>query len=140
MGEKDEVRLSRILSKMRGESEAIFSWGKANIKIEYINYSAGGRGCPDSLLVLNVTLPVLGERVSIQAPILIEAEKAGMNAAMEDLDKFCKRSMKGALEGGGRSFVEIPMLVVTERPRLGQKKESDALRVDFKIQEVRFEE
>jgi len=140
MKEKDEIRLSRILSKMRGASEAAFSWGKMNINVEYINYSAGGKGCPDSLLVLYITLPVLGEEVSIQAPILIEAEKAGMSAAMEDLKKFCRRSMRGPLEGGGSSFIEIPMLVVTERPKPRQKKESAILKVLFKIREAGFEE
>lgn len=140
MKEKDEIKLSRILSKMQGISEATFPWGKANISLEYINYSAGGKGCPDSLLVLTFTLPVLGEKVSIQAPILIEAEKAGTSAAMEDLEKFCKRSLQGALEGGGSSFIEIPMLVVTEKPKPGQKKERTTLKALFKIREVGFEE
>jgi len=140
MKEKDEVRLSRILAKMRGTGQVIFPWGKININVDYINYSAGGEGCPDSLLALRITLPVLGEHVSVQVPILIEAEKAGMNAAMEDLSKFCARSMRGTLEGGQTSFVEIPMLVVREKPEHGQRREDSILKAHFNIKEVGFGE
>ena len=138
MKEKDELKLSRILSKMQGESEANFPWGKAKIEVNYINYSAGGKGCPDSLLILKITMPVLDQQVSVQVPILVEAEKAGMNAAMMDLKKFCERSMKGALDEGGSSFIEIPMLVVTERPKHGEKKNQYELSATFKIREIRF--
>lgn len=139
MKEKDEIRLSRTLTKMQGTSEAIFPWGKARINVEYINYSAGGKGCPDSLLIFKISVPVLGKDVSIQVPLLIEAEKAGMSAAIEDLEKFCGRSMLGALEGGGSSFIEIPMLVVTETPKPKLKKQSLPLKAHFSIQEVPFE-
>ena len=140
MKEKDEVRLSRILGRMRSESQAVFPWGKMDIRVDHINYSAGGKGCPDSLLVIRMTLPVLGELVSIQAPVLIEAEKAGMSAAIEDLEKFCKRSMRGTLEGGQSSFVEIPMLVVREKPEHEQRRESSTLKAFFNIREVGFGE
>lgn len=140
MKEKDEIKLSRILNKMQGISEAIFPWGKVRINVEYINYSAGGKGRPDSLLVLRINIPVLGKSVSIQIPILIEAEKAGMSAAIEDLEKFCERSMLGTLEGGGSSFVEIPMLVVTRTPKPRLKRQGLPLRAHFSIQEVAFEE
>lgn len=139
MKEKDELKLSRILSRMQGESEAFFPWGKVKIKIKYINYSAGGKGCPDSLLVLNITMPVLDHQVLVQVPILVEAEKAGMEAAIVDLKNFCERSMKGTLEGGGSSFIEIPMLVVTERMRRGEKEERKELSVSFKIREINVE-
>jgi len=87
---------------------------------------------------LKITLPVLGKDVSLQVPILIEAEKAGMSAAMEDLEKFCRRSMLGTLEGGDSSFVEIPMLVVTRTPKPGQKRKSATLKAYFRVQEVAF--
>ena len=138
MKEKDELKLSRILSRMQGESEAVFPWGKAMVMIKYINYSAGGKGCPDSLLVISVTMPVLDQQVSVQVPILVEAEKAGMDAAMMDLKNFCERSMKGALEDGSTSFIEIPMLVATERPKPREKKERKELSVTFKIREIKI--
>jgi hypothetical protein len=137
MKEKDELKLSRILSRIQGESDAIFPWGKAKIKIKYINYSAGGKGCPDSLLILNITMPVLNQQVSVQVPILVEAEKAGIDAAMIDLKNFCERSLKGTLEDGGNSFIEIPMLVATEKPKHDEKTERKELSAIFKIREIR---
>lgn len=136
--EKDEIKLSRILNEMTGTCEAAFPWGKVQISIEYINYSAGGKGCPDSLLVLKIEIPVIGRCVSLRVPLLIEAEKAGIDAALEDLDKFCKRSMPGALEGGESSFIEIPMLVVTKTSGHKTRRKSLPLKADFHIQEVPF--
>jgi hypothetical protein len=81
---------------------------------------------------------VLGKRVTLQIPLLIEAEKAGINAALEDLDKFCGRSMLGTMEGGESSFIEIPMLVVTKPPGHKTKRRSSQVRVDFQIREVPF--
>jgi hypothetical protein len=138
MKEKDEVKLSRILFNMQGESKAIFPWGEVKIEIKYINYSSGGKGCPDSLLLLRIYMPVLGKVVSIQMPVLIEAEKAGMEAAMQDLEKFCERSMQGAMENGGSSFIEIPMLVATERPRHIEKEELKTLSATFKVYETKL--
>lgn len=138
MKEKDELKLSRILRKMEGGSEATFSWGKAKVEVKYVNYSAGGRGCPDSLLILKVSMPLLGQDVLVQIPILVEAEKAGMSAAIEDLNKFCERSMRGALEHGGDSFIEIPMLVATQTPLRKERKENRTLKVTFKIREVKL--
>jgi len=136
MKEKDELKLSRVLGQMEGQSEFIFPWGKGTISIKYINYSAGGSGCPDSLLLVKVLMPVLGENVSLQAPILVEAEKAGIGAAIQDLDKFCERSTRGALENGGSSFVEIPMLVATLTPRRKGKEETRVIKATFNIQET----
>ena len=136
--EKDELKLSRLLSGMDGESEFTFPWGKGNIQIKYINYSAGGRGCPDSLLILKVSMPVLGRMVSLQAPILIEAEKAGVSAAIEDLDKFCERSGKGTMEGGGSSFIEIPMLVATQSSSVKEVRETRTIKARFNIQETKI--
>lgn len=138
MKEKDELRLSRVLGQMEGESEFVFPWGKGKIGVKYINYSAGGSGCPDSLLILNVSVPVLGQSVSAQVPILIEAEKAGTAAAIQDLDKFCERSTKGALECGSTSFVEIPMLVATYNPTRKVVEDSRILKAKFRIQEVKL--
>jgi len=138
MKEKDELKLSRVLGQMEGESEFDSVWGKGKIRVKYINYSAGGSGCPDSLLILNVSVPVLGQTVSAQVPILIEAEKAGIGAAIQDLDKFCERSSKGALECGEPSFVEIPMLVATSNPTRKVVEKSRTLKARFRIQEVKL--
>ena len=138
MKEKDETKLSRILYNLQGESTAKFPWGDAQLEIKYINYSSGGMGCPDSLLIVKISLPILGKNVTIQAPILIEAEKAGMNAALEDLEKFCNRSSIGALEGGASSFLEIPMLVATQNPKSNKKTISKSLTVSFQVNETKL--
>jgi len=136
--EKDELKLSRVLSRMEGESPFELPSGKGTITIRYINYSAGGSGCPDSLLILKVSMPVMGRVVSLQIPILVEAEKAGINAAIEDLDKFCERSVKGTLEGGGSSFVEIPMLVASQSSSIKNVKKRRTLMASFNIQEIKI--
>ena len=136
--EKDELKLSRVLSRMEGESPFELPSGKGTITIRYINYSAGGSGCPDSLLILKVSMPVMGRVVSLQIPILVEAEKAGINAAIEDLDKFCERSAKGTMEGGGSSFVEIPMLVASQSSSIKNVKKRRTLMASFNIQEIKI--
>lgn len=138
MKEKDELKLSRTLGQMEGESEFVFPWGKGSIRVKYINYSAGGSGCPDSLLILNISLPVLGQTASVQVPILIEAEKAGTGAAIRDLDKFCDRSTRGTMEDGGSSFVEIPMLVATSNPTRKVVEKNRILKAKFKIQDTKL--
>jgi hypothetical protein len=139
MKEKDELKLSRTLSQMEGQSELVFPWGKGTISVKYINYSAGGSGCPDSLLLIKISMPILGKNVTLQAPILVEAEKAGIRAAIQDLDKFCERSIKGALENGGSSFIEIPMLVATPSPRYKGKNEARLVKARFNVQETRLD-
>jgi len=136
--EKDELKLSRVLSRMEGESPFELPSGKGTITIRYINYSAGGSGCPDSLLILKVSMPVMGRVISLQIPILVEAEKAGINAAIEDLDKFCERSAKGTMEGGGSSFVEIPMLVASQSSSIKNVKKRRTLMASFNIQEIKI--
>ncbi len=137
MSESDEMRLSRILRRLEGDAVAKFQWGDAKIKLRYLNYSAGGRGRPDSLLLLDVEMNVLGQNVVVKAPILIEAEKSGIDAAITDLDEFCTRSSKGALEGGQPSFLEIPMLVTTPSPRVRDRVERRELRATFRVHETR---
>lgn len=136
MKEKDELKLSRVLGQMEGQSEFVFPWGKGTISIKYVNYSAGGSGCPDSLLLVKVSMPVMGENVSLQAPILVEAEKAGIGAAIQDLDKFCERSTRGAMENGGSSFVELPMLVATPNPVRKETEQTRLLKARFNIRET----
>jgi hypothetical protein len=138
MKEKDELKLSRTLGQMEGESEFVFPWGRGIIQVKYINYSAGGSGCPDSLIILKVSMPILGQTISAQVPILVEAEKAGMGAAIQDLDKFCERSKKGTLEGGGSSFIEVPMLVTTSNPSQKVVEENRTLKAKFRIQEAKL--
>ena len=128
---KDEHKLDLALHKLRGQSHAAFPWGSVEVALDHINLSAGGRGSPDSLLLLNLMLPLFGEKVSVQIPILIEAEKAGIDAAMPDLDKFTERSLQGE-----SSYLSIPMLVATGSAARKTKSEFRNIRARFEIKEV----
>jgi hypothetical protein len=101
------------------------------VSLDHINLSAGGKGSPDSLLLVKLTLPLFGEKVSVQIPVLIEAEKAGIDAAMADLDKFTQRSLQGE-----PSYLSIPMLVATGSAARKTKVELRDIRARFEIREV----
>ncbi|MDI9549566.1 MAG: hypothetical protein QM346_18385 [Chloroflexota bacterium] len=58
-------------------------------------------GRPDVLVMVELELNVLGTRVKVQTPILVEAEDAGLNAAWDDWDLFLERDT-----------LHIPMVVV----------------------------
>ena len=128
---KDEHKLDLALHKLRGQSEAVFSWGSCEIALDHINLSAGGRGSPDSLLLVKLKLPLFNEKVSVQIPILIEAEKAGIDAAIQDLDKFTQRSLQGE-----PSYLSLPMLVVTGSTAGKTKSEFRNIKARFEIKEV----
>jgi len=67
----------------------------------------------------------------VQVPILIEAEKAGIDAAIQDLDKFAQRSLQGE-----PSYLSLPMLVVTGGASEKTKSEFRDIKARFDIKEV----
>jgi len=81
---------------------------------------------PDCILWFNAAVKIFAQELRIRIPIPIEAEKAGLEAAVEDLDKFCKR---------GHFPAEIPMLVVAEEGYSSLKKTSNML-TDFRIKQI----
>ena len=127
---RDEHELDLALHKIRGRSEAHFPWGSVEIALDHINLSAGGRGSPDSLLLVELILPLFGTKVLAQIPIAIEAEKAGINAAIQDLDKFTQRSLQGE-----PSYLSLPMLVMTEPASGKAKSEFRSIRARFDIKD-----
>ena len=131
---RDEHELDLALHRLRGQSQALFPWGSVEVTLDHINLSAGGRGSPDSLLIVGLMLPLFGEKVSVQIPIAIEAEKAGIGAAIQDLDKFTQRSLQGE-----PSYLCLPMLVVTERFAGKVKSEFRNIRARFDVKEVPME-
>lgn len=64
------------------------------------------RDSPDAILWLSVELTVFDQSLKVRVPILVEAEKAGLFAAIEDLEKFVERK---------RFPLELPMLVVADK-------------------------
>ena len=128
---KDEHELDLALHKMRGRSQAMFTWGSVEVALDHINLSAGGRGSPDSLLLVELMLPLFGTKVLAQIPIAIEAEKAGIDAAIQDLDKFTQRSLQGE-----PSYLCLPMPVVTGSTAGKTKTEFRNINARFDIKEV----
>lgn len=58
-------------------------------------------GRPDAVIWIELTLDVLGAKVDVRFPVLVEAEEAGLSAAKDDWDLFFERDN-----------LEIPMVVV----------------------------
>lgn len=128
---KDEHKLDLALHKMRGRSHADFDWGTINISVDHINYSAGGRGSPDSLLIIDLEIPVFGEIFKARIPFLLEAEKSGIDAAMVDLEKFTSRSLKGE-----PSFLCLPMLALPTEGSKKTRSELKDIKARFDIKEI----
>jgi len=121
MYQQDERELHKKVQEIAGRYEAINKTNNMKIilDLDAIPHYAGGKGCPDEILRIELSFELLGTKVKLSAPVLIESEKAGASSAIEDLEKFCFRS----LSGEQKSYIEIPMLVVggQRSKRLGTK-------------------
>jgi len=106
--EKDETKFHRKMKEIEGKWQVKTKWGSIEIVLEAIPNYAGGKGCPDEILVVKVKIPILGTDIELSTPILIELEKIGYLGAKEDLNKFCVRSISGEQ----KSYLEIPMIVI----------------------------
>ena len=127
----DEQKLHESIEKYRGRWEIKTEWGY--IKVEFLPKRIGfgsKRGTPDEILITKITLPIMGQTVNIQIPILLEAEtKGGLDAALTDLFKFSERN----LNEGEDSYIEIPMLVIGKEHRT--KRKNVQLRCTVNIEE-----
>lgn len=127
----DEQKLHESIEKYRGRWEIKTEWGY--IKVELLPKRIGfgsKRGTPDEILITKITLPIMGQTVNIQIPILLEAEtKGGLDAALTDLFKFSERN----LNEGEDSYIEIPMLVIGKEHRT--KRKNVQLRCTVNIEE-----
>jgi len=106
--EKEETKFHRKLKQIEGKWQVKTEWGSIDVILEAIPNYAGGKGCPDEILVVKVKIPILGTDVELSTPVLIELEKIGYSKAEEDLNKFCERSISGEQE----SYLKIPMIVI----------------------------
>ena len=84
--------------------------------------SAEGNKCPDFVVEVEVRLPIFdGHIVVLRAPILIEVEAgAGMEEALQDLERFVERSADGS--GRQAPVIDLPFLAATGRAE-GQTRE-----------------
>jgi hypothetical protein len=108
MKEREEAEFHRKMKKIEGKYQVKTDWGKVAITLDAIPNYAGGKGCPDEILVVKVKVPILGTDIELSTPVLIELEKIGYSGAKEDLNKFCERSIIGEQN----SYLEIPMIIV----------------------------
>ena len=108
MKEKEEVEFHRKMKEFEGKYPIKTDWGKVVMTLDAIPNYAGGKGCPDEILTIQIELAILGTDVKLSVPVLIELEKVGYTGAEEDLNKFCERSISGEQ----KSYLEIPMVIV----------------------------
>lgn len=106
MKEREEAEFHRKMKKIEGKYST--ESGKITVTLKAIPNYAGGKGCPDEILIIKVELAILGTDVQLSAPVLIELEKVGYTGAKEDLDKFCERSISGEQ----KSYLDIPMIII----------------------------
>ena len=108
MKERAEMEFHRKMKAIEGKYEVRTDWGKIAITLDAIPNYAGGKGCPDEILTVNVKFAILGTDIELLTPVLIELGKVGYSDAVVDLNKFCKRSISGEQ----KSYLEIPMIIV----------------------------
>jgi len=108
MKHSEEMQFHSKVRKIEGRYEVVTDWGEIVINLDAIPNYAGGKGCPDEILVVKAKFAILGTNVELSIPVLIELEKGGYSAAEEDLNKFCERSMSGEQ----KSYLEIPMVII----------------------------
>jgi len=128
----EETKFHKKMKKIEGKWQVKTKWGNIDIILEAIPNYAGGKGCPDEILVVKVKIPILGTDVELSTPVLIELEKIGYSGAEEDLNKFCERSISGEQ----KSYLEIPMIVIGGDSYKKIKSEKKELRARFNITQV----
>ena len=103
MKEPDKVR--HIVRRLNEEVSGILYLGseaRAVGRVQVLRRGFGSEyGRPDAVVMVKIELELLGTRVKVATPILIEAEDSGLSAAREDWNLFFERDT-----------LEIPMLVV----------------------------
>jgi hypothetical protein len=108
-----EWEVFAALRKCAGESSSFLVGEETpvRVKLEPMDLHVGDS--PDCVLWVTVELRVFQQDVRLRVPVLVEAEKAGLKAAREDLEKFSSR---------GNHPLEVPMLVVSEAGYLSQEE------------------
>ena len=120
-----ERQVYDALSQWTGNSDH-FKIGKTELQVTLTSQDTHIGDSPDCILWFDIDVKIFSQDLKIRIPIPIEAEKAGLKAAVEDLDKFCDR---------GHFRAEIPMLVVAEEGYSSKRKTSKIV-TEFKIKQV----
>jgi hypothetical protein len=131
MREQEEKALHKKLQPICGEYVCNGEFG-ISITLDAIPNFAGGKGCPDEILTIKTKFSLLGTDIEVMVPVLIELEKAGSNSAMEDLTKYCERSVSGEQS----SYIQIPMIVIGGQNQKFVKDDSRTVNAAFSIEQV----
>ena len=105
MAEVTERDVYSSLLEYAGRSAPI-AVGKTQVTVELEPQDTHVRESPDALLWVIVKIRVFEQNIRMRVPILVEAEKTGLDDALDDLRKFIERK---------RFPIEIPMLVVSAK-------------------------
>lgn len=103
MPEVSEREVYNALLRYKGSGK--INMTNTEVSFSFTPIDIHGIDSPDSLLWIEVSLKLFGQTVKLKIPIAVEAEKGGIDYAMEDLQKFVKRE---------HYPIEIPMIVVAE--------------------------
>lgn len=103
-----EATLHENVEKLRGEWEIKTGWGVIRVALRPLRVGYGTKkGRPDEFLIVEVSFPIFGERIHLQAPVLLEAENGGLSPGLEDLKEFSRRTSAGEQE----SHIKLPMII-----------------------------
>lgn len=120
-----EKDVYNALLKCRGQSQTM-NIGNAEVQIALRPQDNHASDSPDFLLWVEMAVHVFGQPLDIRIPIPVEAEKAGIDAAEEDLEKFVKRA---------RFPIHVPMLVVAAKG-FATRERQGTLPVRFTMRQV----
>lgn len=103
MPKVEEDKVFNSLLSLRGSGTVLVGDREIRLKIDPVDNHFGDS--PDFILWLEIAFDAFGQELRLRVPIPVEAEKGGIGAAMEDIDKFVERR---------RHLLQLPMLVVAE--------------------------
>lgn len=125
MANVTEREVFTALCSYAGQSDRV-QIGKAEVTVQLEAQDNHVGDSPDSFLWVTVHVRVFEQDVQIRVPILVEAEKGGIQDAMEDLEKFAAR---------GRHQIDLPMLVVASSGYSTTEKTRD-IPVKFSVRQL----
>jgi hypothetical protein len=103
MPEVRERDVCNALLRYKGSGK--INIGEAEISISLTPVDNHNADSPDCLLWVDLSLKLFGQDLKLKIPIPVEAEKIGLNCAIEDLEKLIERE---------KFPIEMPMLVIAE--------------------------
>lgn len=124
MPEVREDEVYNALLKFKGDGKVKI--GQAEITLSLSPVDVHNIDRPDSILWIDISLRLFGQNLKLKVPVPVEAEKHGIDDAIEDLEDFIKRE---------KYPIEIPMLVIAEAG-YEKREERRAFPVKFMLTQI----